>query len=98
MISCRTKPTRRFLSSASQYPPKTRTLCQKRRVFVLCVIALSSFTTQAQQVIGEVYASDASIKGTVRAVSSGLEVSNGSVITAGEQPATLSLRRGGQVR
>ena len=50
------------------------------------------------QVIGDVYASDASVKGSVRETSSGLEVSNGVAITAGEHSATLRLARGGQVR
>lgn len=50
------------------------------------------------QVIGDVYASDASVKGSVRETSGGLEVSNGVAITAGEHSATLRLARGGQVR
>jgi hypothetical protein len=52
----------------------------------------------AQQSIGEVYASDAAVKGDVRQTSGGLEVSNGSVITAGDHSASLRLARGGQVR
>ena len=50
------------------------------------------------QSIGDVYASDAAVKGDVRQTAGGLEVSNGSVITAGEHSATLRLSRGGQVR
>jgi len=50
------------------------------------------------QSIGEVYASDAAVKGMVREIAGGLEVSNGSVITAGDHAATLSLARGGQIR
>ncbi|MBV9073200.1 MAG: hypothetical protein JOZ10_06165 [Acidobacteria bacterium] len=53
---------------------------------------------QAQQSVGNVYASDAAVKGDVRQTSAGLEVSNGSVITAGQHSATLRLSRGGQVR
>lgn len=52
----------------------------------------------AAQVLGDVYASDASVKGSVRETSGGLEVSNGVAITAGEHSATLRLARGGQVR
>jgi hypothetical protein len=52
----------------------------------------------AAQVVGDVYASDASVKGSVRETSGGLEVSNGVAITAGEHSATLRLARGGQVR
>lgn len=52
----------------------------------------------AAQVVGDVYASDVSVKGSVRETSGGLEVSNGVAITAGEHSATLRLARGGQVR
>lgn len=55
-------------------------------------------TTRAQQTIGEVYASDAAVKGEVRETAAGLEVSNGSVVTAGEHAATMRLARGGRVR
>src|SRR5690348_4252534 len=96
MISCRRLPTRRFLSSAKHHPPKTKTLRQKRGVFVFSfLLAISPATAQ---VIGDVYASDASVKGSVRETSAGLEVSNGVAITAGEHSATLRLARGGQVR
>ena len=50
------------------------------------------------QGVGEVYASDAAVKGTVLQSGGGLEVGNGSVVTAGEHSATLRLARGGQVR
>src|SRR5579872_5833764 len=98
MISCRIKPTRRLLSSAKQNPPKTKTLRRTRGVFVLAFALLAPAAGQVQQPIGEVYASDAAVKGTVRETAAGLEVSNGSVITAGEHSASLRLRRGGQVR
>jgi len=98
MISCRIKPTRRLLSSAKPDPPKHKTLRGSRGVFVLVFATLVPCSAQPQQAIGEVYASDAAVKGTVRETASGLEVSNGSVVTAGEHSATLRLRRGGQVR
>lgn len=50
------------------------------------------------QHIGDVYASDATVKGSVRYTSTGLEIDNGSVITAGEHSASVRLARGGQVR
>ncbi len=98
MISCRIRiqPTRRFLSSAKHHPPKTKTLRPKRGVFVLSL--LLAVYPAAAQVIGDVYASDASVKGSIRETSAGLEVSNGVAITAGEHSATLRLARGGQVR
>ena len=80
-----------------RYPPKQRTLGRWRGVFFFS-LALSLSDIRAQQSIGDVYASDAAVKGDVRQTSSGLEVGNGSVVTAGEHSATLRLARGGQVR
>ena len=53
--------------------------------------------TRAQR-IGDLYASDATVKGGVRYTASGLEIDNGSVITAGQHSASVRLTRGGQVR
>lgn len=97
MISCRRQPTRKVSSSAKHHPPKAKTLRRKRGVFVLG-IAMAASVPAAAQVLGDVYASDASVKGSVRETSGGLEVSNGVAITAGEHSATLRLARGGQVR
>ncbi|SRR5579884_935713 len=97
MISCRIQPTRKDSSSAKHHPPKAKTLRRKRGVFVFAIALLSISAGQAQ-VIGDVYASDASVKGSVRETSAGLEVSNGVAITAGQHSATLRLARGGQVR
>ena len=83
--------------STLRYPPKQRTLRRWRGVFFLS-LALSFSDLRAQQSIGDVYASDAAVKGDVRQTSGGLEVGNGSVVTAGEHSATLRLARGGQVR
>ena len=64
-----------------------------------CVFGISALSSaSAQQSVGDVYASDAAVQGNVRQTAGGLEVSNGSVITAGEHSATLRLARGGQVR
>ena len=52
----------------------------------------------AQQSIGELYASDASVKGSVILAGSGTTVLSGSSIEAGAQAATLKLERGGNVR
>jgi hypothetical protein len=51
----------------------------------------------AQQSIGELYASDASVKGSVILANSGTTVLSGSSIQAGAQSATLKLERGGSV-
>jgi hypothetical protein len=99
MISCRIQPTRRVLSAAQHYPPKTKTLRRKRGVFVLCCILWGGMPAVAQtQTVGDVYASDAAVKGSVRETPEGLEIGNGAAITAGEHSATLRLTRGGQVR
>jgi hypothetical protein len=58
---------------------------------------LTSTLADAQR-IGDVYASDATVKGSVRYTAAGLEVDNGSVITAGQHSASVRLARGGQVR
>lgn len=97
MISCRMHPTRRFLSLTPHTPPKAKTLRHWRGVFVLALLTIASQITAAQSV-GEVYASDAAVKGTVLQTGGGLEVGNGSVVTAGENSATMRLARGGQVR
>lgn len=51
----------------------------------------------AQQRIGELYATDASVKGSVILAGSGTMVLSGSSIEAGAQTATLKLERGGNV-
>lgn len=51
----------------------------------------------AQQSIGELYATDASVKGSVILAGSGTSVLSGSAIQAGAQAATLKLERGGSV-
>ena len=52
-------------------------------------------TASAQQAIGELYATDASVKGSVVLAGSGTSVLSGSSIQAGAQAATLKLERGG---
>src|SRR4029077_19796228 len=96
MISCRIPPTRRFLSPRLHYPPKTKTPRSGRGVLVLVLCVLT--TLASGQRIGDLYASDATVKGGVRYTPSGLEVDNGSVITAGQPSASVRLARGGQVR
>ena len=52
----------------------------------------------AQDVIGDVYASDASVHGSVVLVGSGTRVLSGSTVNAGLTAATVKLARGGDVR
>lgn len=61
---------------------------------VVCSLPVSGM---AQQAIGELYASDASVKGSVVLASSGTSVLSGSSIQAGAQAAMLKLDRGGSV-
>lgn len=96
MISCRTLPTRRFLASTLQYPPKSNT--PRLRTRGVLFLALSLCPVACAQRIGDLYASDATVKGGVRYTASGLEIDNGSVITAGQHSASVRLTRGGQVR
>src|SRR5437588_10220471 len=96
MISCRILPTRSFSFPALYYPPMSKTPRKSRGVFILGVCLLT--TAAGAQHIGDVYASDATVKGSVRYTASGLEIDNGSVITAGEHSASLRLARGGQGR
>ena len=51
----------------------------------------------AQQNVGELFASDASVKGSVVLANSGTKVMSGSSIAAGAQSATLKLERGGSM-
>ena len=56
-----------------------------------------SGSAAAQQTLGELYAADASVKGSVVLAGSGTSVVSGSSIQAGAQPATLKLDRGGSL-
>src|SRR5271167_863700 len=69
-----------------------------QRIFLpaMLVLAMPS-TTLAQQTLGELYATDASVKGSVILAGSGTSVLSGSSIQAGGQAATLKLERGGSV-
>jgi hypothetical protein len=54
-------------------------------------------TAEAQQPLGELYATDARVKGAVVLAGSGTTVLSGSSIAAGVQTATLKLERGGNL-
>ena len=70
-----------------------------QRIFLpaLLVLAMQGVTV-AQQPLGELYATDASVKGSVILAGSGTNVLSGSSIQAGAQAATLKLERGGNLR
>lgn len=74
-------------------------LSSLHRLVVLSALLLCSLPpiAAAQQTIGELYATDASVKGSVLLAGSGTSVLSGSSIQAGAQAATLKLARGGEV-
>src|SRR5450755_2063863 len=69
------------------------------RVPVAAALTLMSLAgaAAAQQTLGELYATDASVKGSVVLAGSGTSVLSGSSIQAGAQAATLKLERGGSL-
>jgi hypothetical protein len=64
---------------------------------VAAVSITLAISASAQQAIGELYATDASVKGSVVLANSGTTVLSGSSVQAGAQAATLKLDRGGSV-
>jgi hypothetical protein len=69
-----------------------------RVAFPAIFLALANpIAARAQQPIGDLYATDASVKGSVLLANSGTQVLSGSSIQAGAQTATLKLQRGGNV-
>jgi hypothetical protein len=73
-------------------------LFPRQYIFLPVVVVLAmQGATVAQQTLGELYATDASVKGSVILAGSGTSVLSGSSIQAGAQAATLKLERGGNV-
>ena len=68
-----------------------------RAALFLALVSAFPIAAVAQQPIGELYATDASVKGSVVLANSGTSVLSGSSIQAGAQAATLKLERGGNV-
>lgn len=62
----------------------------------ICMLSVVAAGQQAQP-IGQLFASDASVKGSVMLAGSGTSVLSGSSIEAGTQAATLKLERGGSL-
>jgi hypothetical protein len=63
----------------------------------LCTMPILAAAQQPAQSIGQLYATDASVKGSVMLAGSGTSVLSGSSIEAGTQAATLKLERGGSL-
>ena len=71
--------------------------CHLVPLLTILVVFAASAVAAAQQPIGELYATDASVKGSVILANSGTSVLSGSSIQAGAQAATLKLERGGNL-
>lgn len=65
---------------------------------VLAVLLLGSSFVCAQSPVGEIFAADNSISGTVLYAGSGTKVLSGSQVAAGGRAAVLKLTRGGEIR
>jgi hypothetical protein len=71
-----------------------------RRVLLTIAVFFFAFAAlaNAQGPVGEVFASDASVHGSVTLAAGGAQVMSGSQVAAGDRPAILKLARGGTVR
>lgn len=68
------------------------------RAVLLAALLLLAAPLAAQNPVGEVFAADATVKGSVVLAGAGTKVLPGSSVTAGKQAATVRLARGGEVR
>jgi len=68
-----------------------------RNLQMSVVLLMGCLTAAAQQTLGELYATDASVRWSVVLAGSGTSVLSGSSIEAGAQAATLKLDRGGSL-
>jgi hypothetical protein len=64
----------------------------------LATIAAFSSGARAQNPVGQIFASDATVKGSVELASGGAKVMSGSTVAAGDATAILKLDRGGEIK
>jgi len=69
-----------------------------RAILLLVGVSASALAQQSSAPIGEVFASDATVQGSVQLSSGGTKVMSGANVTAGDAAARLLLTRGGEVR
>lgn len=68
-------------------------------LLLTCALLASAAPGRAQSnVVGEMFASDASVRGSVLFAGGGTQIESGSAVSAGDAAALLKLRRGGEVR
>src|SRR5579864_8504596 len=94
---CLSWATSGFRHEAHQQCRKISFLQFSRFISAISAVCVMAVCATAQQAIGELYATDASVKGSVVLAGSGTSVLSGSSIQAGAQSATLQLERGGSV-
>jgi hypothetical protein len=69
------------------------------RVLTACaLLGLVCAPAHGQEEVGELFATDASVRGSVMLAAGGMQVISGSSVVAGTDTALLRLRRGGEVR
>lgn len=69
----------------------------KRHLLLLGLALAAAPAIRAQNAVGELFSSDASVRGSVSLSGSGTHVLSGSQVSAGEGAALLTLERGGQL-
>lgn len=62
------------------------------------LLSLGAVSASAQTPVGEVFAADASVRGSVLLAGHGTQVLSGSQVAAGARPAVMRLTRGGELR
>jgi len=68
------------------------------RLLLVPAILLGVTPSFAQGVVGEMFATDASVRGSVLFAGGGMKIESGSSVTAGDASASVKLNRGGEVR
>lgn len=68
------------------------------RLPLIVALAAVASAAQAQNSVGQIFASDATVKGSVTLAAEGAKVMSGSTVAAGDATAVLKLDRGGEIK